>query len=156
MPIFKRLIQSAVSPEKSLKALSAPSKYNQSTFARLADLNDLSKDVNDQKAYTGDCGATSAATVAITTKKGVIKVTSSATSALLTISVTNSEFASADAEKYYVCISLSSATNVIYTSRAIPMTSAIGEGKMNIAIAQPTSTTWGTIYLNYQIVKIGD
>ena len=157
MAIFKRLIQTPSSPEKSLKALSGADKYKGATFARLADINDLSKDINDQKAYTAACGATSAASVAVTTKKGVIKVTSSATSALLTISLTNSEFASIDAEKYFVQISIASATAVSYATRAIPMTSAIGEGIMNIAISQPTSTTWpAAVYLSYQIVKIGD
>jgi hypothetical protein len=155
MPVFKRLVQNPSSPDKDIKAAGA-ARYKQSTFARLTDTNALSRDLNDQIAYTGACGATSAATVSVTTKKGVIKVTSSATSALLTISLTNAEFASIDAEKFFVQTSLASATNVIYTSRIIPMTSAIGEGIMNIAIAQPTSTTWGTIYLNYEIVKIGD
>lgn len=155
MAVFKRLVQNPSSPDKDIKAAGA-ARYKQATFARLTDTNALSRDVNDQIAYTGACGATSIASVAVSTKKGVIKVTSSATSALLTISLTNSEFASADAEKYFVCVSLASATNIIYTARVIPMTSAIGEGIMNIAIAQPTSTTWGTIYLNYQIVKIGD
>lgn len=156
MAIFKRLIQTPSSPEKSLKALSGAAKYKAATFARLADVNDISRDVNDQIAYTAACGATSAASVAVTTKKGVIKVTSSATSSLLTISLTNSEFASVDAEKYFILTSISSATAVSYATRAIPMTSVIGEGILNIAISQPTSTTWGTIYLSYEIVKIGD
>lgn len=157
MPVFTRLIQTASSPEKSLKALSAPAKYNQATFARLADVNELAKDQNDQIAYSVDCGASAAGTVAITTKRGVIKVTNIATGALVTISLTNSEFASADAEKYFVVTSISSAAAVSYATRAIPMTSAIGEGKMNIAISQPTSTTWpNPVYLSYHIVKIGD
>ena len=156
MAIFKRLIQNPSSPEKSLKALTGAAKYKAATFARLADVNDLARNGNDQIAYTGACGATSAASVAVSTKRGIIKVTSSATSALLTISLTNSELASAGAEKYHILTSISSATAISYATRAIPMTSGIGEGILNIAISQPTSTTWGTIYLSYQIVKIGD
>lgn len=157
MAIFKRLIQNPASPEKSLKALTGAAKYKGATFARLADVNDLSRDANDQKAYTLDLVAATSGSIAITTKKGIVKVTTSGTSALLTISLTNSEFASADAEKYFVLTSVSSATAVSYATRAIPMTSAIGEGIMNIAISQPTSTTWGNpVYLSYQIVKIGD
>ena len=155
MAIFKRLVQNPSSPDKDIKA-AGKDRYRQSTFARLTDTNALSRDLNDQIAYTAACGATSAASVAVTTKKGVIKVTSSASSALLTISLTNSEFASVDAEKYFILTSISSATVISYATRAIPMTSVIGEGILNIAISQPTSTTWGTIYLSYQIVKIGD
>jgi hypothetical protein len=155
MAIFKRLIQNPSSPDKDIKAAGS-ARYKQSTFARLTDTNALSRDLNDQKAYTGDCGSTSAVTVSVSTKKGIIKVTSSASSALLTISLSNSEFASADAEKYHILTSISSATAVSYATRAIPMTSAIGEGILNIAISQPSATTWGTIYLSYEIVKIGD
>ena len=156
MPIFKRLVQNPSSPDKDIKAAGA-ARYKQATFARLADINALSRDANDQIAYTLDLVAATSGSVAITTKKGVIKVSTTGTSALLTISLTNSEFASADAEKYFVLTSISSAAAVSYATRAIPMTSAIGEGKMNIAISQPSSTTWGSpVYLSYQIVKIGD
>ena len=157
MAIFRRLIQTPASPEKSLKALTGTAKYKAATFARLADINDLSRDVNDQKAYTLDLVAATSGSIAVSTKKGVIKVITSGTAALLTISLLNSEFASADAEKYFILTSTSSATAISYATRAIPMTSGIGEGTLNIAISQPTSTTWGNpVYLSYQIVKIGD
>jgi len=156
MAIFKRLIQNPSSPDKDIKAAGA-ARYKQSTFARLTDTNALSRDVNDQKAYTLDLAAATSGSIAVSTKKGIIKVTTSATAALLTISLLNSEFASADAEKYFILTSISSATAVSYATRAIPMTSGIGEGTLNIAISQPGSITWGApVYLSYQIVKIGD
>jgi hypothetical protein len=152
MPIFKRLIQTATSPEKSLKALSAPSKYNQSTFARLADVNDLSKDVNDQKAYTLALGSGATGTQAITSKKGVVKITTSNTGTL-TITLSNSELLLADVDKYFVCVTVAHASiNSVATVAPIA-----ADGSIAVRIAQLSGTTaWTTVYLNYNIVKIGD
>jgi hypothetical protein len=152
MSVFKRLIQSASSPEKTLKALSAPAKYKQSTFARLSNVNELSKDINDQKAYTLALGSAATGTQAITTKKGVVKVTTSNTGAL-TITLSNSEILLADVDKYYVQVSASHPTiNTVTTSLPIS-----ADGSIAVRIAQLTGTTaWTTMYLNYEIVKIGD
>jgi hypothetical protein len=152
MPVFKRLIQNPSSPDKTLKALNGDAKYKQSTFARLADVNELSKDINDQKAYTLALGSAATGTQAITTKKGVVKVTTSNTGAL-TITLSNSEILLADVDKYYVQVSASHPTiNTVTTSLPIS-----ADGSIAVRIAQLTGTTaWTTMYLNYEIVKIGD
>lgn len=152
MPVFKRLIQTASSPEKSLKALSAPAKYKQATFARLADVNELSKSVNDQKAYTLALTAAATGTQAITTKSGVIKITTTNTGAL-TITLSNSEILLADVDNYYVQVTAAHPTiNAITT--VVPITA---DGGIAIRIAQLSGTTaWSTLYLHYEIVKIGD
>ena len=107
MPVFKRLIQNPSSPDKDLKVLSGADRYKQSTFARLADVNALSKDVNDQKLYSVDAGGatSSSASVAITTKKGVVKITNAHTGATsFTLTLTNSELLAADVDKLNPCV----------------------------------------------------
>lgn len=152
MPVLRRLIQNPSSPEKSLKALSGAAKYKGATFARLADVNDLSRDANDQIAYTLALGSAATGSQAITTKKGIVKITTSNTGAL-TITLTNSELLLADVDKYYVQVSVGHATiNAVAT--VVPIAA---DGSIAIRIAQLSGTTaWSTVYLNYQIVKIGD
>ena len=79
MAIFKRLIQNPSSPDKDIKA-AGKDRYKQSTFARLTDTNALSRDVADQKLYSVDAATAATASVAITTKKSVVKVTNASTS----------------------------------------------------------------------------
>lgn len=156
MAIFKRLIQNPASPEVSLKKLSGSDKYKQSTFARLADVNDLSKDVNDQKAYTLALTAAATGTQVITTKKGVIKITTTNTGTLtITLNTTStSELLLADVDKYYVQLSVATATAVTPVTWVVPIAA---DNNIAVKIAQPgTTTAWSTVYLNYNIVKIGD
>lgn len=160
MPVFKRLIQNPSSPEKSVKALSAPAKYKQSTFARLADLNDLSKDANDQKLYnnTASAGSSTTFTQAITTKKGIVKIAGSTATTALTITLTTastSELLVADADNYYVQATVSCGTSgVVAYAMAKPIT--VNNQLVFTLVQTGTATAWGTVYLNYQIVKIGD
>jgi len=150
MAIFKRLVQNPSSPDKDIKA-AGKDRYRQSTFARLTDTNALSRDLNDQIAYTTAL-STNAATVAITTKKGVIKITGSST-ATITITLTNSELLLADTDKYFVQATVAHPTiNAVAT--VVPIAA---DGSIAIKLTQITTTTaWTTVYLSYQIVKIGD
>jgi hypothetical protein len=151
MPVFKRLVQNPSSPDKDIKAAGA-ARYKQSTFARLADTNALSRDANDQIAYTLALTAAATGTQAITTKKGVVKITTSNTGTL-TITLTSSEFLLIDVDKYFVQATVSHASvNAIATFGPIT-----ADGSMTVRISQnATTTAWTTVYLNYQIVKIGD
>jgi hypothetical protein len=152
MAIFKRFIQNPSSPNKNLKVLTGSSKSKQATFGRLADINALSKDNNDAIAYTLALTAAATGTQAITTKKGVIKITTSNTGAL-TITLTNSEILLADVDKYYVQVSVSHPT-LNAGAIVVPITA---DGSIAIRIAQFSGTTaWTTVYLTYNIVKIGD
>jgi len=151
MAIFKRLVQNPSSPDKDIKTAGA-ARYKQSTFARLTDTNALSRDANDQIAYTLALTAAATGTQAITTKKGVIKITTSNTGAL-TITLTNSEFLLADVDKYFVQVGVSHPT-VNAGAIVVPITA---DGSMAVRIAQFSGTTaWTTVYLTYNIVKIGD
>jgi len=156
MPVFTRLIQTASSPEKSLKALSAPAKYNQSTFARLADVNDLSKDQNDQALYSLDLATTAAGSVAITTKKGVVKLTNGSTSsATITLTLTNSELLAADVDKYFIQATIATSTSLTTPCiRVVPVTA----GQFQIVVTVASAINWSTVtlYINYAMVKIGD
>jgi hypothetical protein len=152
MAIFRRLIQNPTSPEKSLKALTGAAKYKGATFARLADLNDLSRSVDDAIPYTLPLTVAATGTQAITTKKGIIKITTSNTGTL-TITLTNSEFLLADVDKYFVCGTVAHASiNAIVTFGPIT-----ADGSMTVRISQnATTTAWTTVYLNYNIVRTGD
>mgnify|MGYP003328099811 CR=1 FL=1 len=152
MPVFKRLIQNPSSPDKDLKVLSGADRYKQSTFARLADVNALSKDVNDQKLYSlSATGATGSQ--AITTKKGVVKVTNSALSAAtFTLTLTNSELVTTS--DYFIQVSVGSATTMVPSVKIIPVTA----GQFGILVTTTASINWATnpTYISYQIAKIGD
>ena len=151
MAVFKRLVQNPSSPDKDIKAAGA-NRYKQSTFARLADTNALSRNLNDQIAYTLALTAGATGTQAITTKKGVVKITTSNTGTL-TITLTNSELLLVDVDKYFVQATVAHASiNAIAT--IAPITA---DGSIAVRIAQLSGTVaWTTVYLNYQIVKIGD
>lgn len=156
--VFKRLIQTPSSPDKNLKALSAPAKYKQSEFARLADINATNKDNNDQKLYTLPLVAAATGTQAITTKKGVIKITSTSTTGNLVITLTTastSELLVADADNYYVQATVSCGTaGVLAYAMAKPI--AVNNQIVFVIQQTGTATAWGTCYLNYAICKIGD
>ena len=151
MAALKRLIQNPSSPDKNIKAAGS-ARYKQSTFARLSDTNALSRDLNDQIAYTLALTAAATGTQAITTKKGVVKITTSNTGAL-TITLSNSGLLLVDVDKYFVQVSVAHASiNSIAT--VAPITA---DGSIDVRIAQLSGTTaWTTVYLNYEIVKIGD
>ena len=151
MAALKRLIQNPSSPDKNIKAAGA-ARYKQSTFARLSDTNALSRDLNDQILYTLALTAAATGTKAITTKKGVVKITTSNTGTL-TITLSDSELLLADVDKYFVQVSVAHASiNSIAT--IAPITA---DGSIAVRIAQLSGTTaWTTVYLNYEIVKIGD
>ena len=151
MAALKRLIQNPSSPDKNIKAAGA-ARYKQSTFARLSDTNALSRDLNDQILYTLALTAAATGTQAITTKKGVVKITTSNTGTL-TITLSDSELLLADVDKYFVQVSVAHASiNSIAT--IAPITA---DGSIAVRIAQLSGTTaWTTVYLNYEIVKIGD
>jgi hypothetical protein len=151
MAALKRLIQNPSSPDKNIKAAGA-ARYKQSTFARLSDTNALSRDLNDQILYTLALTAAATGTQAISTKKGVVKITTSNTGTL-TITLSDSELLLADVDKYFVQVSVAHASiNSIAT--IAPITA---DGSIDVRIAQLSGTTaWTTVYLNYEIVKIGD
>ena len=151
MAALKRLIQNPSSPDKNIKAAGA-ARYKQSTFARLSDTNALSRDLNDQILYTLALTAAATGTQAITTKKGVVKITTSNTGTL-TITLSDSELLLADVDKYFVQVGVAHASiNSIAT--IAPITA---DGSIAVRIAQLSGTTaWTTVYLNYEIVKIGD
>jgi hypothetical protein len=151
MPVFKRLVQNPSSPDKDIKAAGAD-RYKQATFARLTDTNALSRDLNDQILYTLPLTAAATGTQAITTKKGTVKITTSNTGTL-TITLTNSELLLVDVDKYFVQATVAHASiNAIATFGPIT-----ADGSMTVRISQnATTTAWTTVYLNYQIVKIGD
>lgn len=151
MPIFKRLVQTPSSPDKDIKAAGA-ARYKQATFARLSDTNALSRNLNDQIAYTLALTAGATGTQAITTRKGVVKITTSNTGTL-TITLSNSELLLVDTDKYFVQVSVAHASiNSIAT--VAPITA---DGSIAVRIAQLSGTiAWTAVYLNYQIVKIGD
>lgn len=153
MAVFKRLVQNPSSPDKDLKAAGA-ARYKQSTFARLTDTNALSRDLNDQIAYTLALGSGILGSVPVTTKKGVVKVTQSASDATLTINLTNSEFLAADTDKYFVQATVSHATRLVYVT-SVPITT---DGIKSFKISQSgTAAAWTTpVYLHYSICKIGD
>jgi hypothetical protein len=151
MTTFKRLVQNPSSPDKNIKAAGLAG-YKQSTFARLADTNALSRNINDQILYTLPLIAAANGTQAITTKRGVIKITTSQTGPL-TITLTNSEFLLADVDKYYVQVSIAHPT-INAGAIVLPITA---DGSMAIRISHFSGTAaWVTVYLNYEIVKIGD
>lgn len=159
MPVFTRLIQTATSPEKSLKALSSPAKYNQATFARLADVNDLAKDQNDQKLYSiTSAGSATTFTQAITSKRGVVKISGSTSTGSLTVTLTTastSELLIADADNYFVQATVTcGTTNLVAYAMAKPIGT---DNQIAFTLVQTgTAIAWGTVYLNYTIVKIGD
>jgi hypothetical protein len=155
MAIFKRLIQNPSSPDKDLKA-AGTARYKQATFARLTDTNALSRDTNDQTAYTLTLTAAATGTQTITSKKGVVKITTTNTGTLtITLNTTStSELLLADVDKYYVQVSVATATSVTPVTWVVPIAA---DNNIAVKIAQPgTTTAWGTVYLNYQIIKIGD
>lgn len=159
MPIFKRLIQLPYPPDKDLKTAGGD-RYKQSTFAKLADVNVLSKDVNDQKAYTLALSAAannSGTPLSISTKKGVVKITTTNTGTLtIYLSTTStSELLVADVDKYFVCATITCGTaGVVAYAMANPITT---NNQITFQLIQTgTATAWGTCYLNYNIVKIGD
>ena len=155
MPIFRRLIQNPSSPEKSLKALTGAAKYKAATFARLADLNDLARSVDDAITYSVDAATAATASVAITTKKGIVKVTNASTSSTtLTLTLTNSELAAADVDKYFVCCNVGSATAIVPSIKIVPVTA----GQFGIVITATAAVNWATnpTYVYYNIVRTGD
>lgn len=155
MAIFRRLIQNPTSPEKSLKALTGSAKYKGATFARLADLNDLARSVDDAISYSVDAATTAAASVAITTKKGIIKVTNASTSSTtLTLTLTNSELLAADVDKYFIQANIGSATTFTPSVKIVPVTA----GQFGIVIAAPSAINWSTnpTYVSFNIVRTGD
>lgn len=152
MAVFKRNIQNPSSPDKDIKA-AGPARYKQSTFARLSDINAATRSDNDQIAYavTTSSGTGS---VAISTKKGVVKVTSAGSEATLTISLTNSELLLADTDKYFVQATVSHATLNVYVSSVPIAANGIIAFKIN-QVGGPAS--WSTpVFLNFSIYKIGD
>lgn len=156
MAIFRRLIQTPASPEKSLKALTGAAKYKAATFARLADVNDLARSVDDTISYSVDAATTAAATVAITTKKGIIKVTNASTSSTtLTLTLSNSEFLLTDVDKYFVQVTIASATTFSPSIRIVPIAS---NGSMQVVISVPSAINWATnpTYAMFNIVRTGD
>lgn len=152
MAIFRRLIQNPSSPEKSLKALTGAAKNKGAVFARLADINDISRSDNDQITYTLPLTAAATGTQAITTKKGIIKITTTNTGTL-TITLTNSELLLADTDKYFIQVNTShDSINTVTTARPIA-----ANGSVEVRIAQLSgATAWTTLYLNYNIVRTGD
>ena len=155
MAIFRRLIQNPSSPEKSLKALTGAAKSKGSTFARLADVNDLARSDNDAISYTVDAATTAAASVAITTKKGIIKVTNASTSSTtLTLTLTNSEFLAADVDKYFICCNVGTATSMVPSVKVVPVTA----GQFGIIITTTSAINWATnpTYVMFNIVRTGD
>jgi len=155
MAIFKRLIQNPSSPDKDIKTAGA-ARYKQSTFARLTDTNALSRDLADQKLYSVDAATAATASVAITTKKAVVKVTNASTSSTtLTITLTNSELLLADKDNYFVQATVASATTFSPSIRVVPIAA---DGSIVIVISAPSAINWSTnpTYLNVQIGKIGD
>lgn len=155
MAVFKRLVQNPSSPDKDIKA-AVSARYKQSTFARLTDTNALSRDVNDQIAYTLPLTAAATGTQIVTTKKGVVKITTTNTGTLtITLNTTSTtELLVADVDKYFVQVSVATAAAVTPVVWVIPIAA---DNNIAVKIAQPgTTVAWGTVYLNYQIVKIGD
>ena len=155
MAIFRRLIQNPSSPEKSLKALTGAAKNKGATFARLADINDISRSDNDQIVYTVDAATAATATVAITTKKGIVKVTNASTSSTtLTLTLTNSELVVADVDKYFIQANVGTATSMIPSIKIIPVTA----GQFGIVITTTVAINWATnpTYISYNIVRTGD
>jgi hypothetical protein len=153
MPVFKRLVQNPSSPDKDIKA-AGPARYKQSTFARLSDTNALSRDINDQIAYTLALAAATSGSIPVTTKKGVVKVTQSASDATLTVNLTNSELLLIDTDKYFVQATVSHATLLVYVT-SVPIAA---NGIKSFKISQSgTPAAWTTpVYLHYSICKIGD
>jgi len=156
MAIFKRLIQNPSSPDKDIKAAGA-ARYKQSSFARLTDTNALSRDIFDQKLYSVDAGGATSqtASVAITSKKGVVKITNAHTGATsFTLTLTNTELLAADVDNYFMQVTVGSATTMVPSVKIIPVTA----GQFGIVITTTVSINWATnpTYVNYQIVKIGD
>ena len=154
--VFKRLIQNPSSPDKDLKA-AGTARYKQSTFARLADNNALAKDLNDQKLYTLALGSGATGSQAITTKKGIVKITSTNTGTLtVTLTTTStSELLVADVDNYYVQATISCATSgVVAYAMGKPIST---NNQIAFSLVQTgTATAWGTCYLHYAICKIGD
>lgn len=155
MPVFKRLIQNPYPTDRDLK-LAGGDRYKQSTFAKLADVNALAKDQNDQKLYSLDLATTAAGTVAITTKRGVVKLTNGSTSsATITLTLTNSELLAADVDKYFIQATIASSTSLTTPSvRVVPVTA----GQFQIVVSVASAINWSavTLYINYTAVKIGD
>ena len=156
MAIFKRLIQNPSSPDKDLKAAGS-ARYKQATFARLTDTNALARDMNDQKLYTLALVAAATGTQAITTKKGIVKITTTNTGTLtITLTTTSStELLAVDADNYYVQATVSCGTSgVVAYAMAKPITT---DNQIVFTLVQTgTATAWGTCYLNFAICKIGD
>lgn len=152
MAVFKRNIQNPSSPDKDIKA-AGKDRYRQSTFARLTDLNAATRADNDQIAYAVTTAA-GAGSVAISTKKGVVKVTSAGSEATLTVSLTNSELLLIDTEKYFVQATVAHATLIVYVSAVPIAANGIISFKIN-QVGGPAS--WSTpVFLNFSIYKIGD
>jgi len=153
MAIFKRLVQNPSSPDKDIKAAGA-ARYKQSTFARLADINAATRSDNDQIAYTLALGAGASGSQPISTKKGVVKITTSGSAATLTISLTNSELLLVDTDKYFVQATVAHATLTVYVS-AVPIAA---DGTISFKINQVGGpAAWTTpVFLNFSINKIGD
>jgi hypothetical protein len=157
MAIFKRLVQNPSSPDKDIKA-AGKDRYRQSTFARLSDTNALSRDLNDQKLYSVDAGGATSqtASVAITTKKGIVKITNAHTGATtFTLTLTNSELLAADVDNYFIQVNVGTATTTTTgpSVKIIPVTA----GQFGIVIIT-NSINWATnpTYVYYNIVKVGD
>jgi len=162
MAVFKRLVQNPSSPDKDIKAAGS-ARYKQSAFARLTDTNALSRDLNDQILYTLPLTDADTGTQAITTRKGVVKITTTNNGPLtITLTTTStSELLVADADNYFVQATVSCGTSGVL---AYAMAKPIFHNNQIVftlvqtggATAWENATPWDTVYLNYEIVKIGD
>jgi hypothetical protein len=154
MAVFKRNIQNPSSPDKDIKAAGA-ARYKQSTFARLADINAATRSDNDQIAYTLALGSSQTGSIPISTKKGVVKITSTYTAtASIIVSLTNSELLLADTDKYFVQATVSHATKLVYVT-AVPI-AADGIIAFKISQVGTPLEAFSTVFLNFSIYKIGD
>lgn len=154
---FKRNIQNPSSPDKDIKAAGA-ARYKQSAFARLSDINAATRSDNDQILYTLNLGSGATGSTPITTKKGVVKITTTGSGATLTITLTNSELLVAETDQYFVQATVAHPSLNIYVG-AVPIAT---NGNISFKINQvggPGAWNGGAGYstfLNYSIYKIGD
>jgi|APGre2960657404_1045060.scaffolds.fasta_scaffold18041_3 hypothetical protein len=146
---LKKLIQFPGSPDI---ALQQKLKESEATFARIAHVNRLSRDVYDIVTYHVDMAGNPGVTVPIDSKKGILDLENAdATATSLDIYLQNDEITT-DRTKFYIQLS-------VYVSNTAVTPIAIGRGLatdlFHVEIKNlDVADTWDNLYLYYELVKI--
>lgn len=145
---LKRLIINPKSPDRALQQAYSEAE---AAPARLAHVNRLSRDIMDIKYYEADLNGGNAATIRISSKKGIVDVVNyNSASSEFSITLENPEI-TPDREKFYIQLT------AYTTGDAVPVIFGIGAAQdiFNTRIVDVTAAQdWGDLYFYYELVKI--